>query len=119
MAYRGEDINITIKGDDEYNLDELEFGVWIYPDRQPNALNWEGPLRKGQLGMTRIGDNHYNLKIPRIFTTDLPLGLYTIEVVIFDGEHDGSLESLYATSRSIFVKQGAFPVYDSASKNIE
>jgi hypothetical protein len=117
--YRGEDWIITIKGDKEFDLDEMDFGVWLYPDRHPNALNWRGPIRKSATTgeITRIGDNLYELRLAPSVTIDVPLGRYTIEIVVFTGEYTQSVWT--HRGRSIFIKQGAFAVYDSATKTIE
>lgn len=103
MAYRGENIDITIKGDSEYNLDELDFKVLVYPDRHPDERT---VIEKSQA--KKLDSNYYCLSIEFEATKDMALGLYTIEVLIVES----------GTSRSIFAKQGAFPVYDSASKDI-
>lgn len=104
MAYRGENIDITIKGDSEYNLDELDFKVLVYPDRHPNEK-----IVVEKSAMEKLDSNYYSATIGYEETKDFALGLYTIEVLIVES----------GTSRSIFAKQGAFPVYDSASKNID
>ena len=103
MAYRGENIDITIKGDSEYNLDELDFKVLVYPDRHP-----EERIVVEKSEMDKLGQNYYSATIGYEQTKDFALGQYTIELLVVESE----------TSRSILVKQGAFPVYDSASKDI-
>ena len=104
MAYRGENIDITIKGDSEYNLDELDFKLLVYPDRHPDEKK---VVEKS--AMEKLDSNYYSATIGYETTKDLALGLYTIELLVVESE----------TSRSILVKQGSFPVYDSASKDIE
>ena len=104
MAYRGENIDITIKGDSEYNLDELDFKLLVYPDRHPDEKK---VVEKS--AMEKLDSNYYSATIGYEATKDLALGLYTIEVLIVES----------GTSRSIFAKQGAFPIYESASKSIE
>ena len=59
--------------------------------------------------MEKLDSNYYSATIGYETTKDLALGLYTIELLVVESE----------TSRSILVKQGSFPVYDSASKDIE
>ena len=108
MAYRGENLKITIKGDSEFNLDELEFQLMIYPDRHPQT-NVAKVLSKSQ--MTRVEANHYLAEFTYMQTEDIPLGPYTIEVLVVENK-DESTES-----RSIYLKPGAFSVYDSCSKN--
>ena len=105
--YRGENLKITIKGDAEFNLDDLDFGVFLYPDRNPGKRLFRLPVYKDK--MSRIGDNIYLLDIDYSETETLHLGLYTIEIVVMEG----------SSHRSIFVKEGAFPVYDSATKTID
>lgn len=104
MAYRGENIDITIKGDSEFNLDELDFKVLVYPDRHTEEMT---TIEKS--AMTKLNDNQYFGSIGYEQTKTMPLGLYTIEVLVIES----------GTSRSIYVKPGAFPMYDSASKNID
>ena len=104
MAYRGENIDITIKGDSEYNLDELDFKVLVYPDRHP-----EGKIIIDKSSVTKIDTNYYELSIGFEKTKEMALGQYTIELLLVES----------GTSRSIFAKQGAFPIYESASKSIE
>ena len=102
--YRGENIDITIKGDSEFNLDNMDFTVLIYPDRHTNEAT---AIEKS--AMTKLNDNQYAGTIGYEQTKGMPLGLYTIEVLVIES----------GTSRSIYAKPGAFPLYDSASKNIE
>lgn len=102
--YRGEDIDITIKGDSEFNLDELDFKVLVYPDRHTNEVT---TIEKS--AMTKLSDNQYYGTIGYEQTKTMPLGLYTIEVLVIES----------GTSRSIYAKPGAFPMYDSASKDIK
>ena len=104
MAYRGENIDIVIKGDEQYNLDNLEFRVLVYPDR--HTENAKSILKSE---MTKVGSNHYSGTIGYNDSKNMPLGFYTVEVLIFDG----------VQNRSIFAKSSVFPLYDSASKNIE
>ena len=104
MAYKGEDLPLEIKGDAEFNLDELDFKILVYPDRHPENVFL---IEKSE--MTKEYDNHYSGKIGYEITKEMPIGSYTIEVLAIEGE----------TSRRIYVKLGAFPMYDSASKNIE
>lgn len=108
MAYRGETLKITIKGDSEFDLDSLDFRLMIYPDRH-TSNDMMKSLKKDQ--MTRIGDNHYLAEFTYMQTEDMPLGLYTIEVCVIENKGERT------ESRSIYAKQGAFPMYDSASKN--
>lgn len=102
--YKGEDWPLDIKGDDEFNLDELDFKVLVYPDRRAEEVTI---LVKSQ--MSKVSDNHYSGKIGFGTTKNMPIGNYTIEVLIIEGQ----------TSRRIYSRPGAFPVYDSAAKNIE
>lgn len=104
MAHRGENIDITIKGDSEFNLDKLDFKVLVYPDRHTNEAT-----TIGKSAMTKLSDNQYFGSIGYEKTKTMPLGLYTIEVLVIES----------GTSRSIYAKPGAFPMYDSASKDIE
>lgn len=104
MAYRGENIDITVKGDATWNLDSLEFKVLIYPDRHPEDATM---IDKSE--MSRVEGNLYAGSVSYEITKDWPLGYYTVEVLIIENE----------MSRSVFVRQGAFTVHDSASKDID
>lgn len=104
MAYRGENIDFVIKGDSKINLDQINFKVLIYPDRHE-----EEAIVINKAIMTRVAASHYKGQIGYSETKDLPLGMYTIEVLLIEKD----------TERSIFMKRGAFPLYDSASRNIE
>ena len=102
--YRGENIDITIKGDTEFNLDSQDFVVLIYPDRHPDETKIVTKLE-----CEKVANNHYKAVIGYAETKEMPLGYYTVEVLIIENNN----------SRSIYAKQGAFPMYDSASKSIE
>lgn len=104
MAYRGGNIDITVRGDSTWNLDELDFKVLIYPDRHP-----EDAITMNKSEMASIGVNHFAGSVGYEETRDMALGYYTVEILIIENE----------TSRSIFAKQGAFPMHDSASKDVE
>lgn len=104
MAYRGENIDIVIKGSDIVNLDNNDFVVLLYPDRHP-----ERKFEVHKSEMVKLNSNHYSGGVEYTESKALPLGSYTIELLIKEG----------TTRRSVFVKPSAFPLYDSASKNIE
>jgi len=103
MAYRGGNINFTVKGDAQFNLDNLDFRVMIYPDRHPEEAK---TVLKSQ--MTKLNTNHYAGTISYDETKTMHLGLYSIEVLIIES----------STSRSVYKKAGAFPMYESASEDI-
>lgn len=109
MAYKGEDIPIIIEGDSNNNLDELEFQVVFYPH---DDLDDKKVIRKSE--MIKNGDNVYSGVIPYNVTMDMPIGYYSVEVLTIapDAGIIGSIE------RRIFKKDGAFILYDSASKNL-
>lgn len=103
MAYKGEDIPIIIEGDNNNNLDSLDFKVVLYPhDDFTNKII----IKKED--MKNESENVYSGTISHTDTTDMPVGYYSIEILTI-GE----------TERRIFKKDGAFTLYDSASKNIE
>lgn len=101
MAYRGEDIPIVITGDEENNLDTLDFKVLFYPHDKPESST---TLLKSE--MKKESENSYSGKIPYTTTKEMSVGYYTIEILTIGDE------------RRIFKKDGAFTLYDSASKNI-
>ena len=102
MAYKGEDIPIVITGDDNTNLDDLDFKILIYP--HDDIDNY---IVLGKTDMKAGGANTYTGQIPHSETKDMPIGYYTIEVL-----------SIGDDKRRIFKKEGAFTLYDSASKNV-
>jgi hypothetical protein len=104
MAYRGGNIDINIKGDSTWNLDEHDFKVLVYPDRHTDEVTI---LDKAD--MKSIGGNHYSGTIPYTLTKGMALGYHTIEVLIIENE----------TSRCVFAKPSALIMHDSASKDIE
>ena len=104
MAHRGGNIDITIQGDSEFNLDVMDFKVMVYPDRHPEEV-----ITLAKSEMQKNEDNLYSGSIGYELTKELPLGMYTVEVLVIESE----------TSRSVYVKAGAFSMYDSASKDIE
>jgi hypothetical protein len=109
MAYKGEDIPIIIEGDSNNNLDELEFQVVFYPH---DDLDNKRVIRKSELKKNE--NNVYSGVIPYSMTMQMPIGYYSVEVLTVapDTGTIGSIE------RRIFKKDGAFILYDSASKNL-
>lgn len=103
MAYRGGNIDLVIKGDIDYNLDTMDFKVLVYPDRHPDKAT---TILKSQ--MIKVSANRYSGTIGYEITKKMSLGLYTIEVLIIES----------STSRSVFLKPGVFPLYESASEDI-
>lgn len=104
MAYRGENIDIAVKGDAQHNLDSKDFKVLVYPDGHTEELQ---TINKSE--MTQIATNYYSGSIGYNKSKNMPLGSYTIEVLVIEGQND----------RSIFLSKSAFHLYDSASKSIE
>lgn len=104
MAYKGEDIHFTIKGDENINLDSFDFMLLTYPDG-----HYDEAVTVNKSEMTKIGDNHYECEVDYSVSKNMTPGVYTIEILIIENESD----------RSIYLKRGAYPLYDSASKNIE
>jgi hypothetical protein len=100
MAYRGEDIPIIIEGDSNNDLDVLNFKVVLYPhDDIDNVMI----IHKKD--MTSVSKNVYSGKISYNETLSMPVGYYSVEILTI-GENE----------RRIFKKDGAFTLYDSASK---
>lgn len=109
MAYKGEDIPIIIEGDSNNNLDELEFQVVFYPH---DDLDNKRVIQKSEL--IKEGNNIYSGVIPHSMTTQMPIGYYSVEVLTIAPES----EMIGSVERRIFKKDGAFILYDSASKNL-
>lgn len=103
MAYKGENIDIVLKGTNVVDLDNNDFVLLLYPDRHP-----EMKFEVNKSDMVKLNTNHYSGGVMYTASKNLPIGSYTIELLIKEG----------TTRRSVFVKPGAFPLYDSASKNI-
>lgn len=104
MAFKGENIDFVIKGDDKVNLDGYDFVLLAYPDGKYDKYT---EIKKSD--MTKISENHYEGSILPDVSKTMAVGSYTIEILLMESD----------TRRSIFVKRGAFPLYDSASKNLE
>lgn len=103
MAYKGEDIPIIIEGDSNNNLDAMDFKVVLYPH---DDLDNTTVINKSD--MKKEDDNVYSGTISHVQTADMPVGYYSIEILTI-GE----------TERRIFKQDGAFILYDSASKNVK
>lgn len=104
MAYRGGNIDFVIKGDTENSLDANDFKVLVYPNRHfDNALAIE------KSAMQKVGTNEYSCTIDYKGTKSMSIGMYTIEVLFIENENH----------RSVFTMQSAFPLYESASEDIE
>lgn len=103
MAYRGENIDIAVKGDTQHDLDSKDFKVLVYPDGHTENVQI---ISKSQ--MQKIETNYYSGTISYETSKTMPLGSYTIEVLVIEGQND----------RSIFLSRSAFPLYDSASSAI-
>lgn len=100
MALQGENINITIRGNDTINLDNIDFNVsvYIYP-------NIEAVTTISKLQCTKQDTNVYLCVIPYATTKTMQIGMYTIEV-------------LDSTNKSIYIKNNAFSLNISASKSL-
>lgn len=104
MAYRGGNIDLTIKGDLTWDLDENDFKVLVYPNNYP-----EKAVSVSKADMSKVEDNMYSGSVSYKDTKAMMLGLYTIEVVIIKGED----------SRSVFARENAFELFNSAAKDIQ
>jgi len=98
--FQGEQINITINGADEYNLETLSFGCVIYPaDDLTKAVNIP------KVSMTKVANqNTYIAHIASSVTKTLPVGIYNIE--FYDDTND-----------SIYRQPNVFNLDVSASKD--
>lgn len=103
MFFQGGNIPFTVQGDTEFNLDEVDFKVLLYPDRHP-----ESATTIEKYAMTKAGENTYSYSIGYAQTKTMPIGKYTIEVLIIAN----------SSTRSIFMNQSCFALLSSASKNI-
>lgn len=101
--YRGENIDITIKGDSEFNLDKLDFRVLVYPDKK-----LEDAIILPKSESEKLGDNYYKVSLGYEQTKEMSLGLYSIEVLLEEDDE-----------RKIYAKSRVFSLLDSASKDID
>lgn len=77
MAYQGEDIGFTIKGDEVVNLAELDFKVLIYPCGSPEKVVI---LEKSEF--TENLPNEFTGVIPYTETKKMETGQYAMEILI-------------------------------------
>jgi hypothetical protein len=104
MAYRGGNIDFTVKGDKTWNLDEHDFKVLVYPNNHPDRA-----VAVSKADMRKVEANMYEGAVSYKDTKNLMLGYYTIEILVIEAED----------SRSVFARENAFELLDSASKNVE
>lgn len=99
-AYQGEDIEITLKGTGDYNLDSIEFTLTVYPCSDISDI-----YSVAKASCTKISSNQYRATIPSSVSKTMTTGPYTIEV-------------LDSTNRKIYQKKGRMILNASASKNL-
>lgn len=99
-TYQGEDIDFILQGKDDYNLDEIDFTVLVYPCCDPSS---SFSIKKSQC--TKLSGNNYKATVPASTSKTLQTGPYTIEV--FD-----------STNKKIFQARGRMVLNSSAAKNI-
>ena len=95
--FQGEQINVTINGNDIYNLDTITFGCVIYP-----VEDLTKKLRVKKSEMTKTNTNQYIASFRPIDTKNLPVGIYNIEM--YDD-----------TDKMIYQQQNSFNISVSAS----
>lgn len=96
--FRGEVISLYLKGDKQFNLQEVDFNVYIYPD---------GDIRPDFLKKTKADckvqdDGSFLLTIDATTTSSMPLTSYTIEI------ND-------ASNNVVYKQQNAFSLEPSAT----
>lgn len=99
-AYQGEDIEITLKGTGDYNLDSIQFTLTVYPCSDISDI-----YSVAKSSCTKISSNQYKAIIPSSVSKTMTTGPYTIEV-------------LDSTNRKIYQKKGRMILNASASKNL-
>lgn len=113
MAHQGEDIKFTVKGDDNINLDALNFAVTVYLHCTCDNPKSKKTLYKNQHFQAVIDEsgnntNTYVGTIPSSDTAAMEEGQYNMELLtITEGGE-----------RSIFQQKHAFVLECSVSKSI-
>lgn len=118
IAYQGETLKFTFRGNKEIDLINNDFVVIIYlhcncnDDAEKVEISKENctPLyndNNEQLNM-------YEAKIPYTITKDLATGIYNAELLFKVKNEDGT-----EGDRSVYMKKHAFILEWSASKTIE
>lgn len=74
-AYQGEDIDITLEGKSDYNLDLITFTVIVYPCSDPTDTYM---INKSQC--TKEYANCYTATVPKSVSSKMRTGPYIIEV---------------------------------------
>lgn len=97
-AYQGEDIDITLEGKSDYNLDLITFTVIVYPCSDPTDTYI---INKAQC--TKEYTNCYTATVPKSASTNMRTGPYIIEV--YD-----------STNRKIYQSRGRMIINSSAAK---
>lgn len=95
--FRGEAISLSLYGDEQYDLRDIDFSVYIYKDGCPST-----DIKKTKSECTLQEDGSYLCRFDASQSAALPLCSYTIEV------HDG-------TNDVIFIQKHAFSLEQSAS----
>lgn len=114
MAQQGEDIKFTLRGNNEINLDDLDFKVSVYKSCQCNSENVVTILKEKMTQITDDegnGTNTFVGKIPYDQTKEMKEGYYDMELLTISGEGD-------AQERSIYTKKNVFMLDCSYSKNL-
>lgn len=100
MAYQGEDICFTIRGDSSVDLESSDFTFLAYPCDDPSS-----PYSVAKAECEKTAENEYVATIPQSYSMTMRTGYYTIE--IYDG-----------TNRAIYQKRNAFVVNVSGAKTL-
>lgn len=94
--FRGEPLTLRIKGDEQYDLREIDFSVFFYRDGCPAT-----ELKKTKSDCVAQEDGSYVCILEPALTASLPLCQYTIEI------HDSTNHAIYVQEHAFFLEECA------------
>lgn len=114
MAHQGEDIKFTVKGDDNINLDALNFAVTVYlhctcDNPKSKVTLYKNPDFTAVKDESDNNTNTYVGTISSSYTKKMEEGQYNMELLTFTENGE----------RSIFQQKHAFVLECSVSKDID
>lgn len=95
--FRGEVISLYLKGDEQFNLQDVDFNIYIYPDGDINPEF----LKRTKDDCVLQEDGSYLLTVDSAITSSLPLTSYTIEI------NDASNNVIYKQQNAFFFEPSA------------